>query len=279
MKKTFSYSWILILFMISFYTVAAQTDSTKNVQVKLGAFYNSNLNYYGRTDSLRSSGFFPLAELWFNKNFYINAAPVFVNNKSTSLDYAGTITTVGYQFISVDKKWVGNLYAVKPFYERNSQLVQSALKAQGAFNIINLNKIINITGGADIKFSDKADFGVTGGLDHIFRKQFSDNSLLIIDPSANLFAGTQQFTNSYFKKSSFLFFPNVEQTISEKVKNFNILSYEFSMPVIFAKEKFQFLFTPAYVIPQNLIIVQDRPDLSERGKKMFYATIGAKLIL
>jgi hypothetical protein len=73
--------------------------------------------------------------------------------------------------------------------------------------------------------------------------------------------------------------PGAGQTVSEDVKRFNILSYEFSMPVIFGKDKFQLLLTPAYVIPQNLISVQGRPELSEMGKEMFYATIGAKIIL
>ena len=278
MKKIFFYSLILVLLTGLFFTSVAQEDSARTrVQFKLGAFYNSSLNYYGRTDSLKSSGFFPMAELWFNENFYINAAPVFVNNTLASFDYAGTVATAGYQFNS-NNKWAGNFYFVKPFYEKNSQLVQSALKGQGAFTITNLNKIINLTGGADIKFSDKIDYGVTGGIDHIFRKQFADNSVLVIDPSAYLFAGTQQFTNTYYKKSNFLLFPGVEQVVSEDVKKFNILSYEFSIPVIFAKGKSQFLFTPAYVIPQNLITVDNRPDLSERGKEMFYATLGARII-
>jgi len=258
----------------------AQSDSTdKAIKVKLSVNYNSHLNYYGRTDSLRSSGFFPLAELWFNEKFYISAAPIFVNNKSASFDYAGTVTTAGYQFLSPEKTWLGNFYVVKPFYESNSQLVQSSLKAQGSFTITNLNKFIDVTAGADVKFSDKVDFGVTGGLDHIFRKQFADNSILVVDPSAYVFAGTQQFTRSYYKKNNFLVVPGVGQTVSEEVKTFNILSYEFSMPVIFAKDKFQFFLTPAYVIPQNLVTVHGRPDLSERGKKMFYVTVGTKVIL
>jgi hypothetical protein len=275
---------ILTLIVISIFIAVyaqAQKDSLEKseVQFKLSVNYNSHLNYYGRTDSLRSSGFFPLAELWFNQKFYINVAPVFVNNAAESFDYAGTVATAGYQFISNEKKWFGNFYVVKPFYKENSQLVQSALKAQAAFNITNLNKIINMTGGADIKFSDKVDFGLTGGLDHIFRKQFEDNSVLVIDPSAFLFAGTQQFTNTYYKQNSFLFFPGVGQKVSEEVKTFNALSYEFSMSIIFAKGKFQLIFIPAYVIPKNLITVEGRPDLSERGKEMFYTTIGAKLIL
>ena len=172
MKKIFTLALINSCFACY---LQAQTDSTENSkpQFKLSANYNSNLNYYGRTDSLRSSGFFPLAELWF-KNFYINAAPVFVNNASASFDYAGTVATAGYLFISDDKKWFNNFYLVKPFYESNSPLVQSALKLQGAVSITNLNKLINITGGADVKVSDKVDFGITAGLDHIFHARLNE---------------------------------------------------------------------------------------------------------
>jgi hypothetical protein len=248
----------------------------EKAQFKLGVYYNTGLNYYGRTDSLRSSGFFPMGELWFNKNFYINAAPVFVNNSAASFQYAGTVATAGYQFNS-ENKLSGHFYFVKPFYKDNSQLVQSALKAQAAFTLTKINKIINITGGSDVKFSDKVDFGLTGGIDHIFRKQFDDQSVLVVDPSFYVNAGTQQFTNTYYKQSNFLLFPGVQQQVSESVKKFNILSYEFSMPVIFAKGKIMILAIPAYVIPQNLIKVENRPDLSERGKEMFYATLGAKI--
>ena len=86
---------------VSNFFVHAQNDSSahKKVQLKLSANYNSGLNYYGRTDSLKSSSFFPLAEVWMNSKFYINAAPIFINNKVQSFEYAGTITSIGYQHI------------------------------------------------------------------------------------------------------------------------------------------------------------------------------------
>src|SRR5688572_9450588 len=211
-------------------TVQAQPDSAAvndKAQFKLGVFYNSQLNYYGRTDSLRSSGVFPVAELWFNKNFYINAAPVFVNNKASNFDYAGTVATAGYRFTSEDKL-SGNIYFVKPFYEANSQLVQSALKGQFVTTLTWLNKFLNITGGGDVKFSDRVDYGATAGADHIFRFELPGQSVLVLNPSAFLNAGTQQFTKTYYKQSSFLFFPGAEQIVTESVSNFNILSYEFS---------------------------------------------------
>jgi hypothetical protein len=276
MKKAVTLGIMTAYFAIS---LQAQTDTSENstMHLKLSANFCSNLNYYGRTDSLTSSGFFPLAEVWFNENFYVNAAPIFVSNKSTPFDYAGTVATVGYQFFADEKKWFGNLYLVKPFYKSDAQLVQSALKAQAAFSLSNLNKLIDITAGADVKLSDKVDFGVTAGADHIFRKQFADNSVIVIDPSAYLFAGTQQFTKAN-EKTGFLL-PRVGEADSKQVSQFAVLSYEFSVPTIFARGNLQVLFTPAYVIPQNLILVEGRPDLSEKGKETFYATIGIKLTL
>ena len=269
----------VLLFMLSVCMVNGQTDTTVKTKTgfKISANYNTGLNYYGRIDSLHSSGFFPLAELWFNDKFYINAAPVFVNNAASSFQYAGTIASAGYQFTS-DDKILGNIYIVKPFYQESAKLVQSALKAQAGMTITLLNKVLNVTGGGDVKFSDKTDFGLTAGLDHIFRHQINDNSVLVIDPSVYVNAGTQQFTKSYLKKSSgFIFFPGNEQVVTESAQKFNILSYEFSAPVILATGKFQLLFTPAYVLPQNLIVVEGRPGLSERGENLFYATFGAKL--
>src|SRR5688500_15597060 len=102
------------LFAVLLIAVMSQTQTDSDIvndkaQFKLGVFYNSQLNYYGRTDSLRSSGVFPVAEIWFNKNFYINAAPVFVNNKAANFDYAGTVATAGYRFTS-ENKLSGNIY-------------------------------------------------------------------------------------------------------------------------------------------------------------------------
>jgi hypothetical protein len=251
------------------------TNEENNSQFRVGLFYNLNLNYYGRTDSLKSSGFFPVAELWFTKNFYVTATPVFVNNKTTSFDYAGTVATAGLQFN--DNKWFCNLSFIKPFYESNSQLVQSALKAQGVLSAAWLNKWLNITSGTDIKFSDKIDYGITAGVDHIFRFEFANNSMLVANPSAYINAGTQQFTQAYYNKFNFLVFPTIEEKLSEEVRKFNVLSYEFSLPLIFSKGKFQLLFTPANVIPQNLITVEGRPDLSERGQKNVQYYYGSQI--
>jgi hypothetical protein len=233
------------------------------------------LNYYGRTDSLKSTGVFPLAELWLSKDVYINAAPVFVNNAIQAMDYSGTVTSIGY--LHTTDKWISNLYFLKPFYKQSSQLVQSALKAQAGMSFSKLNKVINFSFGSDVKLSDKIDFGATAGIDHLIKKQLGNQSVLVIDPSAYAYAGTQNFTNTYYKKKAgFLFLPGNSEQVSESVTKFNILAYEFSVPVVYARGKWMALLTPSYILPQNLVTISGRPDLSEKGQEMFYATIGLK---
>lgn len=265
------------LLLALFYTANAQTDSSgTKPQVKLSVNYNTGLNFFGRTDSLRSSGFFPLAELWLTPNFYVNAAPVLVNNKVQRFDYAGTVATVGYQNIS--QHWITGVYLTKPFYRESSELVQSALKAQSGVNLTWRNPVLNLNAGGDVKFSDKVDYGATAGVDHIIRIQVSNNSVLVLDPSLYAYAGTQNFQRTYYKKanSGFLLFPGNNQQVTEEVSRFNVLAYEASLPIIYAKGKVMLMATPAYILPQNLISVPGRPDLSERGENMFYTTLTAK---
>src|SRR5258705_1873839 len=94
-KNCICFSSLFVLLVLCINCSAQTSDTTKQkVQFKLSLNYNSGLNYYGRTDSLRSSGVFPLAELWFSQSFYVNAAPIFVNNEVSKFDYAGTVASV-----------------------------------------------------------------------------------------------------------------------------------------------------------------------------------------
>lgn len=238
------------------------------VEFKLGAFYNSYLHYYGRIDSLESRGFFPMAELWFDKKFYITIAPVFVNNAALHSKYAGTVTMAGYRF-GKENVSAANIYLVKPFYQKEAQLVQSALQAQLGASGTYLSKVVNLTIGGDLKLSDNLDLGAQAGIDRVFRKQLGAKSVIVFDPSAYVHAGTRRFSRTYYKESSFLLFPGPQQEITEHVSEFKILSYEFSMPIVYGRGKFQLIASPSFVMPQNL--------LGERGENAFYGLVGAKI--
>jgi hypothetical protein len=256
------------------------TDSSKRkVQFRLATFYTSAIHYYGRTDSAGSSALFPMAEIWFNEKFYISAAPIFTGNSKAGFEYGGTSLTSGWQVLAENKKIFSHTYVSVPLYPDNSRLPQSAMKAQAASTLTWLNKIINITGGADIKWSNAIDYGFTAGVDHIFLIKLPAHIFLVIDPSANIYAGTQRYSHTYTKKQTYLLFPPTEQQISEQVHKLSVLSYEFSSPVVISRKKWQLIFSPAYVVPKNLLVVPDNPSLSENGKPLFYTTIGLKLLL
>jgi hypothetical protein len=252
----------------------AQKDSSRHpFDLKLGVYYSSYLHYYGRRDSVRASGTFPMAELWFRKKYYVNAAPVFTFSGSGA-SYAGSVTTLGY--FKTTKKFLTHLYVVKPWYKNNSLLPQSALKAQVAAIFSKLGKVINITAGGDLKFSSTTDAGLTLGIDHIFRKVFSNKIVVVVDPAANLYFGSQRFSQSRYEKNGLLFLPGSGRNITEEVSKFRLLSFETSIPLIVAKGKWMVLVTPSFVMPQNLLRADNEDGFSEVGQNTVYCTMGIK---
>jgi hypothetical protein len=173
----------------------------------------------------------------------------------------------GYKFPD-QKNFEWNVFVSKFFYKDQSTLVQSALQAQTGVNLTYKNKYVNINGGADLKFSDQTDIGVTAGIDHLFVQKINGwkNSALAILPSATMYAGTQNFTTTHTKRSNFLGLPVTEEK-TEQVKKFDILAYEFSAPVVLVSGKLNAYVIPSYVIPQNLVI-------TETGQNLFYVTVG-----
>lgn len=269
---------LVLAFAISNLVACAQTDSTKaKPQVKLSLNYNSNLHYYGRTDSIQSSGYFPMVEFWATPNFYVNAAPIFVSNSVQSFEYAGSVASIGFQ--KVTPKWITSIYALKPFYTEEARLVQSALQAQTGVSLTRLSKVVNVTIGGDVKFSNAVDFGATAGIDHLVRIE-SGKGIFILDPSFTVNAGTQQFSRTYVQKGSGGSNPlplpipgnasgNSSSTVTETGKRFTVLSYEASVPLIYVQKKWMLLLTPAFVAPQNLVA-------GEYGKPMAYVTASVK---
>lgn len=258
--------------------VQAQTDSSakKKIQLKISANYNSGLNYYGRTDSLKSSSFFPLAEVWLNSKFYINAAPVFINNKIQSFDYAGTIATIGFQHIS--DNWVTSINVLKPFYKESITLPSSVLKLQTSSSLTWLNKVINLTAGVEGRLSERMDLGITAGIDKSISFPVSRHSYLLINPSVYAYAGTRQFSKSYTRRKTGLL-PGLggqQERVTENYNELVILSYECSLPLIFIKDKIMVMVTPSYVIPQNLFKDASNPSLNEMGENNFYTSVGLK---
>ncbi len=267
------YLFFLVFLPIMGFTQENHSKGSQKDEFSASVNYQSALHYFGRTDSLQSSGLFPSIGFQSRTGLYAQGNFIFVHNNSQPTTYTGTTIEAGYRFPQTDH-FSGNLFYTQFLYQDKSTLVQSALKSQTGINLNYLNKIININSGVDLKFSNQTDMGVTLGLDHLFLIPTGvEHTAFAIDPSVYAYAGTQNFSNTYLEKKNILGIPVTQQTTSQ-VTQLNILSYEVSVPVVFVSGKFNASVTPSYTIPQNLITVAGRPDLSERGKSLFYVTVG-----
>ena len=266
---------LIVIGLLVFFSADSQNirDSAKN-ELTASVNYQSKLHYLGRTDSLKSSGLFPVIGLKSKTGLYLNSTFIFIQNAATPLNYTGTILEGGYHF-PYSKNFSGNIYYDHFLYQDKSVLVQSALKGQAGVNTIYNNKIVNVNVGGDVKFSNgQTDFGLTAGLDKLFLfRNIIDNAVLAVNPSAYIYSGTHNYFKNVKKNNGLPLLANNSSSI-EQAKQFTILSYEVSAPVVLVKGKFNAYISPAYVLPQNLVTVSGRPDLSERGSDLFYFSAG-----
>lgn len=244
----------------------------KRTSLTIGAVYLPKLHFYGRTDSLKSTAVAPNLLLQFRNGIYLGSTIIFTDNKLTPFSYAATIAGAGYRF-GKEKGLAGSISGDLFFYD-NKGLVQSAQKGQAGFTLSYLNSILNINSSANTIFSGEGnDYFATLGLSHRFRL-IKGNSIWVIIPTFNANAGTQNFTNSYYKTRTAFGFPLPPQYVTESNKKFKVLSFEANMPIVYVYKKLALSFTPGFVIPQNVMTVSGRPDLSENASNLFYANLG-----
>lgn len=272
---------LIIIGLLVFFTARSQNveDSAKN-EFSASINYQSTLHYLGRVDSLKSSGLFPLIGFKSKIGLYLNSTFIFFQNSTTPLKYTGTIFEAGYRF-PYSKNFSGNVYYNHFLYQDKSVLQQAALKGQAGLNTVYNNKVANVNVGADVKFSSgQTDLGVTAGLDRLFvLNNVIENVALALNPSAYIYSGThnyfQNVKNSRGQGLGSVFGNgNAGSSSLQQAKRFEILAYELSMPVVLVKGKFNAYISPAFVMPQNLVTVSGRPDLSERGSNLFYFSAG-----
>jgi hypothetical protein len=271
MKKVIALFTLACICLIS---QAQQADSAiaskKKITFTTGVAFNSGLNYYGRTDSLKSQAIYPFAGITLHNGLYLFSNFIFINN-AVATTYAATIVEAGYKFKNKKETWRGNIFGSRFFYNAAVSLVQSVVKEQAGINLAHTNKVISINGGADAKFSNQTDFGAYVGLDHAFRfDSVGKRGVIVITPAAYSYFGTQRFTKTWMQEKRFLLFPVGEQAITQSSSRFSIMSYELSCPIIYGIGKMNLILTPAYVIPQNVVTANGTG--SQKADNLFYTT-------
>jgi len=267
----------------------AQADTTKKSSFKIGADYISNNVFMGRTGPVTTPIISPDAKYAFKFGLYVSGTLDYLpDNKTHKID--GGDIAAGYDF-DINDDFSGEVSYTKMFYNVNStqigSSVSSIFNANFDYDIadiitpsISLDYDINKQGIDNDGF---INFGISH--DFIFGEILGNKDFLLISPTVAVNAGTQNFYDAYLTKKVFksakrtatqnALITKFEQSVNE----FNLLDYEFSIPVEYKAGPFIFQFTPTYAIVENefksaavakALGVADKPAV-------FYFTTGISL--
>jgi hypothetical protein len=268
----------------------AQLKQDKKASFKVGVNYLSNNVFMGRADTVRTPTILPEMKYIFKNGIYMAATADYIPNRVTNkLD--GGSAAFGYDFDITDNL-IGGVSFTKLFYTANSTQIGSSIGST-----INANLSYDIAGvitpivSADYNFL-KQNFGhdifLNAGISHDFAIDgiFGDKDLLIISPSANLNAGTQNFYDAYFvlkkyklTKKALELLQAAESLIikrEDQLSKFKLLDYELSAPVEYKMGVLLLSFTPTYAIAENKLPPRVTKGMTS-GSGIFYFELGAAL--
>jgi len=235
-------------------TTGAEKDTTKSVSsLTVSLLYSTNTLYLGRKDANYKSYLNPGLT-------YINKTGIYV---SLSGDYypdlkinklADYTYEAGYQF-TLMKELTGSIYLSGLHSNSNSTKVNAGVGTSFGTYLSWDNDIVNIGAGFDYSKGKFSDLSFTPTVSKSI--PFSFGSLyqfdLSIDPSLTFSLGSQNFYRYYLadrKYKNATVATRVNEHVKE-LKKFQLLDYEFSMPVSLSYSDFTLTVTPLYVIPVN----------------------------
>jgi hypothetical protein len=241
------------LFIIAMATCSqfclAQTDSTavdsasSKSTLTLAAVYSNDASYYGQ----RAAEKIPYAAVAANyqlpSGIYFTGQTYKLLNDNTSTLSAGSLGA-GVNF-KLAKNLTTDLSYSHSFYAANSPLLQAA-NADNASVSLSWEKWITASVTGDYAFGKTNDAFITTALSkQISLFSIGKKDVVTITPSADMVSGTQHFYQSYIKQKKKrdsilgnLPIPifgrpnsNHADTITTKETAFNLLSYNFKLPL------------------------------------------------
>jgi len=267
-----------------------QLKQDKKASFKIGVNYLSNNVFMGRADTVRTPTILPEMKYIFKNGIYLAATANYIPNRVTNkLD--GGSAVFGYDFDITDD-FTGGASFTKLFYAANSTQIGSSIGSTINANLsYNIADVITPIVSVDYNFL-KQDFGhdifVNAGISHDFAIDgiFGEKDLLIISPSANLNAGTQNFYDAYFilkkyklTKKALALEQAAESLIIKRenqLSKFKLLDYELSAPVEYKTGVLILSFTPTYAIAENKLPPRVTKGMLP-GSGIFYFEAGAAL--
>ena len=269
MKKIIFFSLIVFSFVGSYAQDNKPQNKIDQSYFKTQISYLSNSVYNGRQDSAITPYITPLIGYFDKSGFYVNASLSYLSSTTSRIDL-GTLD-IGYNFNAGDN-FSGGIYFSKYFYSKNSTSIKSQMTSLFGANATYDASFLSFSGGIDLGFSSQTDIMVNYGISHPFYLG-EDKNQWTIEPSIIGNAGTQNFyADNKSRRRNILTGVKVQGASS-----FNILDYEFSLPVSYDGNKWGLYFTPTYALPLNPVsatLPYGSVYIAEILSNVFYAELG-----
>jgi len=269
-------------------TIGDNVKSEKKASIKFGVNYLSNSVYLGRADTVKTPMIEPSIKYTFKNGIYVSGNLEYIPNRVTNRLDAGSVAA-GYDFDITDDLSGGASFT-KLFYNATSTQIGSAISSTFNANLdYDIAEIITPSISIDynlLKQGFGSDILINAGLAHDFAWEgiFGNKDILIISPTATVNAGTQNFYDAYFtlKKYKLTKAGKAKEAAAEKLiikrkaqlSQFEILDYEFSVPIEYKAGPVIFSFTPTYAIAENKLPPRISNGLVNTSGGLFYFETG-----
>ncbi|WDF75914.1 hypothetical protein PQ469_18660 [Mucilaginibacter sp. KACC 22773] len=268
---------------------ADKVDETKKSEkegsFKFGLSYLSNNVVMGRADTIKTPMLITDIKYSFSNGLYLSGSITYIPNRIVDKLDEGNLTA-GYDFDITDDLSAETSFS-KLFYNKNStqigSSINSTINASLDYNIVG---IVTPTIGTGYNFVSKGfknDVFVNAGLSHDFITTgiVNGNDFLVISPLAEMNGGTQNFYDAYLTQKKYKLASNTSKALAKQeamLSKFNLLDYEFSVPMAYKTGVFILHASPSYAISQNKLPANITGSMINKPG-IFYFDIGATIKL
>ena len=263
----------ILCWFIQAHAVGEDSVKVKKSGLTIGLKYLSNNVYLGRIDSANIMYLVPSIGYTHKSGLHITASLSY--QLDAGINKIDAIALEGGYDYKIGEKFSGGLSVEKYFFDMNSISLNSVNDFGVGSSFAYDFDIVSLDASAGLAFNEKTDVITEVGLSKSFEiEKFA------IEPVIKLFAGTQNFYNSYLKAGKSHLTGNKGKgkgsttamgksglsTIALAASNgttytvmeasaFKILDYEFSVPVSYTYNNFKFDIVPTFAVPVNAAIL------------------------
>lgn len=247
------------------------SDSTaKKVRtVFFGLTYGNNSSFLGRYQTALLPYYSADISYKSKTGFWLSLVAYDIYNSAT---FADEVDVMAGWSTNLSKRIDASFYYTRYFFTESTELIQASVANTASASLgCDWNFLYSKLSGHYIFGGAHDFFLVMDNSKYIeFPRIFHKNDYLSLDPRISIISGTQTFVDSYYiERGTPLISPTgggpsggrgnapssgaPTEPVESVQTTFNILSYEFSLPVAYTTGKFSFEVTGRYSIPVNLL--------------------------